>query len=110
MSFEMPTVVQNQSAQTAQQAAHDMKVHLANRNSKSFTGRIKSMIQNGALFKHWAFVFSVVMVFVFLALLILRPSFVMNYSPDGTFSFSVGKAIVVSAVFAGIAAVLAAHM
>ena len=101
--------VYDQTARVAQQAANEMRRHQVHRQTQSISGKFKHMIGNMKFTSHWAFVFTVVLVFVLVALIVVRPGFVMNESPDGTYSFSIGKAMLVSFLFAGISALLFKH-
>lgn len=110
--MDLPTerLPDNSARQMAEKAAAEMKRHMQEKETEGMLGKVKQFWKAGTLTNHWAFVFSLVLIVVFLLLLVLRPSFVMAHSKDGTFSFSVGKALIVSLVFAGIAAVLVANM
>lgn len=108
--IELPVEnVYDQTARVAEQAANEMRRHQVQRKTQSVSGKIKHMMENIAVTSHWAFVFTVVLVFVLVSLIVLRPGFVMSESPDGTYSFSIAKAVLVSFLFAGTAALLFRH-
>ena len=111
MEFKLPTeIAYDQTARAAEQVAQEMKTHQAKRMTKTLTGKIRHWMSQMAFVNHWAFVFAVVLIFVLICLVVFRPSFVMSRSPEGTATFSIGKAMVVSILFAGVAAAMCANL